>query len=181
VVPESVTGFITNGTAGTKPMISGEVSWGSYASNGMANTGRFESQRVSRSRFPFLEFRVAGDLGEPGLSLNLIELSSGKTTSVKPLHARGNNWQSCQVRAPRGEFKIIASDESASGWFAFQAPREMGWLSWAAGRLASIGGSLFWAGLALYATGVVFAFRPRFGSDSVYRSPNREKPPTATS
>jgi hypothetical protein len=181
VEPESVTGFVTNGAERARPRIQGEVAWSSHTTEGAANKGRFESQPVSKSRFPFLEFRVAGDLDKPGLSLTLVDLGSGKTTSVKPVKALGNNWQTCRVRAPHGDFKIIAVDESSSGWFAFQAPREMGWLSWAAGRLASVGGSLFWAGLALYITCVVLAFRPRLRGDSLYQSPNREKPPTATS
>lgn len=176
VVPESVTGFVTNGSAQAKPRIPGEVSWGSYTSNGRANAGRFESQRISRSRFPFLEFRVAGDLDKPGLSLTLVDLGSGKTASVKPLKALGDNWQTCRVRAPQGDFKIIAVDESSSEWFAFQAPREVGWLSWAAEGLAAFGGCLFLAGLAVYVAGVVLAFRSRLGGNSFNRALNGEIP-----
>jgi hypothetical protein len=104
-----------------------------------------------------------------------MDLSSGKLTSVKPLKAPGDDWRTCRVRAPHGDFKIIAVDESSSGtgWFAFQAPREVGWLSWAAGELASFGGSLFLAGLSLFVAGVVFAFCCRPGGDAFYRSPNR--------
>jgi hypothetical protein len=159
LVPESVTGFVTNGAAGAKPRIPGEVSWGSYTKDGAATKGRFESLPVSRSRLPFLEFRVAGDLGKPGLSLTLSDLSSGKTTAIKPRQAPGGNWQSYQVKAPHGDFKVIASDESDSGWFAFQAPREVGWLSWAAARLVSFGATLFFTGLGIYLVGVAFAFR----------------------
>jgi hypothetical protein len=175
VVPEKVTGFVTNGAAHVKPRIPGEVFWSSYTNEGAATKGRFESLPVSRTRLPFLEFRVAGDLGQPGLSLTLMDLSSGKLTSVKPLKAPGDDWRTCRVRAPHGDFKIIAVDESSSGtgWFAFQAPREVGWLSWAAGELASFGGSLFLAGLSLFVAGVVFAFCCRPGGDAFYRSPNR--------
>lgn len=165
MVPESVTGFVTNGAAGAKPRIPGEVAWGSYTAEGKANKGRFESLPISRSRLPFLEIRVAGDLGQPGLSLTLIDLSSGKTTSVVPLKALGDNWRTCRVRAPQGDFKIVAIDNSASGWFAFQAPREVGWLSWAAVRLASFGGRLFFLGLALYVTGVAIVLRSHMGVD----------------
>ena len=174
VVPDNVTGFITNGTARTKPNIPGEVTWSSYTNEGAANKGRFESLPVSRGRLPFLEFRVAGDLGQPGLSLTLIDLSSGKTTSVKPLKALGDNWRTFQVRAPHGDFKIIAVDESSNGWFAFQAPREVGWLSWAAEGLASFGGSLFLGGLALYVASVVLAFRLLLSGDSLHRAPDGE-------
>jgi hypothetical protein len=119
---------------------------------------------------------VAGDLGQPGLSLSLIELDSGKATSVMPLKALGNNWQTCRVRAPHGDFRIIAIDESDSGWFAFQAPREVGWLSWAAVRVASFGGTLFFVGLALYVAGVAFAFRLCRGGGFRRRASNAEKP-----
>jgi hypothetical protein len=163
VVPESVTGFVTNGAAGAKPRIPGEISWGSCTSEGAASKGRFESLPISRSKLPFLEFRVAGDLGQPGLSLTLFDLSSGKTTSVRPIKVPGNNWQICRVRAPRGDFKIIAIDESDKGWFAFQAPREVGWLSWTAVRVAAFGGKLFFAGLGLYVVGVAFTFRRHMG------------------
>jgi hypothetical protein len=159
LVPESVTGFVTNGAAGAKPKIPGEVSWGSYTKDGLATKGQFESMSISRSKLPFLEFRAAGDLGKPGLSLTLIDLTSGKTTAVKPRQAPGDNWRSYQVRAPHGRFKIIARDESDSGWFAFQAPREVGWLSWAAARLAALGGSVFFTGLGIYLFSVAFVFR----------------------
>ena len=165
VVPESAAGFVTNGIPRVKPRIPGEVSWGSYTADGPRNQGRFESLPVAKSKLPFLEFRVAGDLGNPGLSLSLLDLSSGKTTAVKPRQTPGDHWQSCRVRAPRGDFKIIASDQSDSGWFAFQAPREVGWLSWTAVRLTSFGGGLFLAGLGIYLVGLVFVFRSRAGAE----------------
>jgi len=53
----------------------------------------------------------------------------------------------------------VASDESDTGWFAFQAPREVAWLSWGSARLASFGGELFWAGLGIYLLGLALVFR----------------------
>ena len=159
LVPDQVTGFLTNGAAGARPRIPGEVSWGSCAKDGAATKGRFESLPIRSSNRPFLEFRVAGDLGQPGLSLTLVELGSGKTTAVKPCQVPGERWQSCQVRAPHGDFKVVASDESDTGWFAFQAPREVAWLSWGSARLASFGGELFWAGLGIYLLGLALVFR----------------------
>ena len=180
MVPASVTGFVTNGAAGTRPAIPGEVSWGSWTGDGRANTGRFESQPVSKSRLPFLEFRVAGDLGQPGLSLTLVDLSSGKRTPIKPLKAPDKNWETCRIKAPAGDFKIIAIDESDKGWFAFQAPREVGWLSWIAEKVSSLGGWLFFVGLALYATGLAFALRCHAGVDLVQQVQNAEEPAKAS-
>lgn len=174
-------GFVTNGFRLARREQPTEISWGSFTEDGAAAKGRFESLPIPRSKLPFLEFRVAGNLGKPGLSLNVVELNSGKTTSVKPPQVPGDNWQSCQVRAPNGDFKLVASDESDSGWFAFQAPREVGWLSWAAARLASFGGSIFLTGLGLYFFGLASVFRSRRGGNSQEQGPNGEKPPPVTS
>jgi hypothetical protein len=163
VLPESVSGFVTNGPFHPKPRIAGEVFWSSYTADGATNKGRFESLPVSRSRFPFLEFRVAGDLGKPGLSVTLLDLNSGRTTAVKPGRPPGSTWQTCRVRAPQGDFKIIAIDESSTGWFAFQAPREVAWLSWVAARVASFGSGVFIAGAMLYLVGVASTVRFRAG------------------
>ena len=181
LLPDRVAGFVTNGAAGAKPRIPGEVSWGSYTKDGAATKGWFESLPIRQSKLPFLEFQVAGDLGQPGLSLTLVDLSSGKTTAVKPRQAPGGNWCSYQVRAPQGDFKVVASDESENGWFAFQGPREVAWLSWGVARLASYGGSIFVAGLGLYFIGLASAFHPRRGGDSKERGLNGEKPPPVTS
>jgi hypothetical protein len=163
VAPEHVVGFVTNAPPSSKPRIVGEVIWTSSTAGGTTNKGRFESRPMTRARFPFLEFRIAGDLGKPGLSLSLLELGSGKTIAVKPDRPPGHTWQTCRVRAPRGDFKLIAVDESSSGWFAFQPPRELAGLSWAADGLAAAGGFLFMLGVALYGMGVVLALGSRNG------------------
>ena len=64
--------------------------------------------------------------------------------------------------------KIIAVDESTSGWFAFQPPRELARLSWAVDQVVSFGVPLFSMGLALYAAGLLYALRgrKRAGPDS---------------
>jgi len=170
LVPLHNHGFATNGAARARPRIPGEVSWGSDTEAGAAATGSFESAPIPASKRPFLEFRVAGDLGKPGLSLAVVELSSGQTRAVQPRPAPGNNWRTCQVRAPRGAFKVVARDASANGWFAFQAPREVGGLSWAAARLASLGGGLFFAGLGLGLLGIVGGGRFHSSADSSRRA-----------
>jgi hypothetical protein len=153
VRPASVTGFWTNVEVPAGPAVPGETAWSSFAPSGVgaAATGRFESQPIPAPKLAYLEFRVAGDMGQPGLSLKLTELKSGKTTEIMPRKPPGGNWESCQVKAPAGEFKIIASDESGSGWLAFQPPREMGWLSRLSERLIAVGKWVFFAGLAVYA------------------------------
>ena len=153
ILPASVAGFLTNGEVPARPAMPGETAWSSFGPSGVggAATGRFESQPIPAPKLPYLEIRVAGDLGQPGLSLLLIELNSGKKTEIKPRTPPGENWQSYQVRAPVGEFKIIASDESSTGWLAFQPPREVGGLSWLSARLMALGKWVFFAGLTVYA------------------------------
>jgi hypothetical protein len=163
VLPASVTGFVTNVDVPARPTVPGETAWSSFAPSGggAAAKGRFESQPMPAPKLAFLEFRVAGDLGQPGLSLKLTELKSGNTTEIKPCTPPGENWQSYQVKAPAGEFKIIASDESSTGWFAFQPPRVVGWLSWLSARLMASGKSLFFTGLAFYAAVIAWMIADR--------------------
>jgi hypothetical protein len=43
-----------------------------------------------------------------------------------------------QVKAPDGEFKVVARDDSDTKWFAFKEPREMGrWSFWTLRLLAA--------------------------------------------
>ena len=123
---------------------------------------------------------MAGDLGQRGLSLTLIDLSSGKRTAVKPRQPPDKTGNLPSQSAP-GRFQDHCPHESDRGWFAFQAPRELGWLSWAAAGLASYGGSLFFTGLGIYLVGVVFTCRFCLGSESRLRAPNGEKLPTSNS
>jgi len=163
VRPASVTGFWTNVDVPARPAVPGETAWSSFAPSGVgaAATGRFESQPIPAPKLAYLEFRVAGDVGQPGLSLKLTELKSGKTTEIKPPEPPGGNWQSYQVKAPDGEFKIIASDESSTGWLAFQPPREMGWLSRLSELLMALGKWVFFAGLAVYAAVIALVIAER--------------------
>jgi hypothetical protein len=110
----------------------------------------FESLPVRKSRLPYLEISVAGDLGEKNLSLELIELASGKRTLVKPSQVAGNKWLDCYVKAPASAFKIVAGDASETGWFAFKAPREVGRLSFRAVQMLSVWAYLLFAGLGLF-------------------------------
>jgi hypothetical protein len=150
MTPSSVTGFTTNGVVPVKPNIAGETVWCSDTGQGSSSQGRFESQPIAPGKYPWLEFRVAGELGEPGLSLSLVELHSGRITPIRPRTVPGRKWVNCRVPAPAGEFKVVASHESSSGWFAFQAPREVGSLSNLAVRMIGAGKYLVFAGTALF-------------------------------
>jgi len=77
-----------------------------------------------------------------------MELKSGKNFEVKPPRTPGGKWANVYVKAPAGEFKIIARDESTRGWFAFKAPREMGRFSFWAMEMIAIGKYILAAGFA---------------------------------
>jgi hypothetical protein len=133
LVPAQITSnaFVRNGWLLATADAFTETSWGSYSAQKVAARGTFESQPVRRSALPYLEIPVAGDLGAEGLSLELVELNSGKITEVRPSAPPGGEWLNVQVKAPVGEFKVVAQDDSDTKWFAFKEPREMGrWSYW---------------------------------------------------
>lgn len=78
-----------NGFRLAKPEPPTEVAWGSCLARGAAAMGRFESKPIRKSRLPCLEIPVAGYLAETNLSLELIDLASGKRTRVRPSQIAG--------------------------------------------------------------------------------------------
>jgi hypothetical protein len=148
--PGATQGFVTNGCQLARSEPRTEVSWGSCSAQGPAGTGTFESLPIRKSRFPYLEIPVAGDLGARNLSLELVDLATGRRSPVTPSGIPGRKWLNCYVKAPAGEFKIVARDNSDTGWFAFKPPREVGRLSvWAIDALSTWKYLLF-AGLGLF-------------------------------
>ena len=130
VVPaDTNSAFVANGWQLNIPDPPTEKSWGSFSAQGAKARGIFESLPVRKSALPYLEIPVAGDLGKPSLSLTLVDTATGKNIPVVPPQIPGGNWLNVQVYAPAGEFKIIARDDSDTGWFAFKEPRELGRLS----------------------------------------------------
>jgi hypothetical protein len=121
--------FVTNGYSLRTNDPPTERSWGSFSGAGASAQGEFESLPIAASTLPYLEIPVAGDLGEPGLTLELVELGTEKVTRVNPFTTPGKRWANAYVKAPAGEFKIVARDQSETKWFAFKAPRETGRLS----------------------------------------------------
>jgi hypothetical protein len=122
--------FALNGCLLAQPEPPYEQCWGSFTGVGARARGKFESQPIKPSKLPYLEIPVAGDLGAPGLELQLVESSTGKITSINPPHAPGGRWTNIHVKSPAGEFKLLARDDSDTAWFAFKDPREMGRLSY---------------------------------------------------
>jgi hypothetical protein len=153
--------FIPNDWHLNKPDPPTEVSWGSFSQNGGGSRGQFESLPIQPATLPYLEIPVAGDLGEPGLSLELVDVASGKKFPVAPPAVPGGRWLNAYVPAPQGEFKLVAVDDTDTAWFAFKEPREVGHLSYWAMRTAEAWKYFLAAGLALLVVNLVTFFVPR--------------------
>lgn len=152
-------GFVRNGFAMSEAEPPTEISWGSYAADRAKGRGQFQSLPVKKSSLPFLEIPIAGDLGEAGLSLELVDRASGQTTEIKPPHHAGGRWLNVYVKAPAGDFKVIARDESETGWFAFKEPRETGRLSLWAVRVLAAWKAILAAGLGCLVLSVALMVR----------------------
>jgi hypothetical protein len=151
--------FIHNGWQLDRPDGATEKSWGSYSLENISTPRSFESLPVKKSAMPYLEIPVAGDLGEPGLSLELVDMANGRRTRINPTRPPGGHWVNIQVPAPEGEFKIVARDENQTKWFAFKEPREMGRLSYWALRISAAWRFFIIAGLPCLIIGLVKLFR----------------------
>ena len=155
VTPKDATAsaFVPGGAKLDQPDPKFEFCLGSYSTSGASVTGTFESAPMTSS-LPYLEIPVAGNLGTPGLSLQLVELDSGKTHDIKPAHEPGGTWMNVDVKAPSGKFKLVARDESSTGWFAFRPPGEMGRLSFWAQRIVGTARYFFAAGFLSLAAAI---------------------------
>ncbi|EEF60138.1 hypothetical protein [Pedosphaera parvula] len=153
--------FVHNGWKLAEPDAPTERSWGSYSVAGANVPRSFKSLPIKKSTLSYLEIPVAGDLGEAGLSLQLVDMASGKTIDIKPTRKAGGRWLNIQVAAPDGEFEIVARDESETKWFAFKEPREMGRFSYLATKVSAAWGYFVIAGLACLIFSLVKLFADR--------------------
>jgi hypothetical protein len=131
--------FIPNGCPLAPPPFPADACWGSWsAAPAPKARGSSKSLPIEASALPYLEIQVAGGLGAPGLSLTLIDSVTGDAKVIEPQAPPGNQWLPVHIKAPAHAFYIVARDDSDSSWFAFQAPRELGRLSyWTARTLAA--------------------------------------------
>jgi hypothetical protein len=120
-------GFSVNGLPPSFTRPKGPGAYGSYGPTGNANTARMSSV-VLHSRFSFLQFSVAGDLGSEEIDLQL-QASDGSLTPLLPSSSPANAWKQVTAAAPAGGFSLRAEDASSKRWLAFTPPVEMGRLS----------------------------------------------------
>jgi len=117
----------------------------------------WRSARQAASSLPVLRFRIAGDLGRPGHALSLVVKSAAGEIAVEPDAAPGVRWKTVNVVRPPGEWWLEVRDADPDGWFAFSGPFEVGRWSWLAQKLTHLSFAVILAGLALVATGTLFA------------------------
>ncbi|MBL9213602.1 MAG: hypothetical protein JNL92_24265 [Opitutaceae bacterium] len=118
------------------------LTWGSFGPDGLAGQGVWQSQPLT-SRFPWLKFETAGDVGPPynhAVSLALHDAATGvKVAEVFPTRRPHDTWRAAYVRTPEKPFVVVATDRSAGGWVAFSGPVEMGGASYWAWRATKHG------------------------------------------
>ncbi|MEO6244582.1 MAG: hypothetical protein ABIQ12_04025 [Opitutaceae bacterium] len=128
--------------------LDGSKSWGSF-STGAGVTGTWKSHPITAGNFGWLKFETAGDLGQAGVSLVLLDAQTGATlTTIKPTKIPGDRWRAAYVRTPRTPFIVAASDTAAAPWLAFSPPVEMGAGSYWAWQAVKHGWHLVWLALA---------------------------------
>ncbi len=119
---------------------------GAQHAKGTYKSEEFESKRS------YLIFPTLGFLGREELSLQLVEVDSGSIISVIPRDTSAksaDSWASQVVKVPEGKYRIIASDQSDTLWFAFAAPRSMGKLSYLVRRILKKGEYIWQLGVLL--------------------------------
>jgi hypothetical protein len=103
--------------------------WDSYGPQRARSKGTFRSAPVRCEAFPYVRFEVAGSLGDAGMRLSLEDTVTGSETIVKPPLGTGSGWIATSVRCPEHPFAVVATDDSATGWFSFRQPAEAAWAS----------------------------------------------------
>ncbi len=101
------------------------VTWGSFGT-AAGGSSTWRSRPLSVRRPGWLKFVVAGELGEPGLALELRDpRTDALLATVQPDRVPGETWRPAYVRTPDRPFVIAATRADPSRWFAFSEPAEM--------------------------------------------------------
>jgi len=131
-------GFNPNGLPDSFPRAQGRGVYGSYEfGRGNDNTAR-KSANGLHSRFPYLLFYVAGDMGQEGITLALQAADGTAPRLIGSGSAASASWREVVVATPANDFSVQARDESHAHWFAFTPPLELGRLSAWTHRLLEI-------------------------------------------
>jgi hypothetical protein len=143
--PEGAESEAQRGVSPSTPLLPDRVTWGSFGAQGGADWSSAELKAHSG----WLNFHVAGHLGEPGVTLELRDAVTGEVLSVvAPGEIAGDSWHSIYAPAPEAPFVVVAHTPGGGQWMAFSEPVEAGamsvWAAWAVRRgllVAEIGGA----------------------------------------
>jgi hypothetical protein len=131
-----------DGLSPATPPLASRPTWGSFRGADDTTPATFSSASLTAPLGGWLQFNTAGDLGNPGIILELRDARTGGVlTEIAPSRAPHDSWQAVYVRAPDVPFVVHAEDRDVAGWLAFSGPVEMGkwsYLAWQAGRAARI-------------------------------------------
>ncbi len=157
-----------HGLSPATPPLASRKTWGSFDENGAATTGEWQSATLTASVGGWLKIETAGQLGEPGLALELHDARTGALIeTVQPNKISGDHWRGAYVRAPRQPFTLVARDSDPKRWLAFSAPVEMGSLSFLAWQTAKNAWWLVYGSMAAAAGLGAFAWSRQRGPASV--------------
>ncbi|HEX8076445.1 MAG TPA: hypothetical protein VF511_01415 [Chthoniobacterales bacterium] len=127
-----------------------EPGWGSYSAQAEATRGSMVTELFG-TNFPYLQLDVGGGL-DNDRSL-VVEENDGRRP-VKWLERYSNDdnhpdWRLAYVHVHTPAVRLEARDNSATTWFAFHGPREMGPLSFFSYRFVQTGKALCFWGISL--------------------------------
>jgi hypothetical protein len=114
----------------------------------MTGTGSWTSMEL-RASTGWWAIQVAGGLGAPGASLDIVAKKDGRILgSVAPSKLARESWRTAYVKAPAESAVFVARTAGPADWFAFSEPVEMTTLSYWLWALAKQGRWLLAGGLA---------------------------------
>ena len=129
-----------HGLAPATPPLPSRPTWGSFNATGAAATGEWTSAPLTAPLGGWLVFETAGQIGEPGVALELRDAQThALLADVRPSKVPRNVWRAAYVRAPREPFVVVARDGDTQRWLAFSAPAEMSSLSYLGWQAAKNG------------------------------------------
>ncbi len=136
--------------------------YGTWGKEGNGHVARFVSESIE-AQGTTISTLVSGYLGQPGLSLYLEDVESGKRVSILPDKETVKSWEIVRVEIPGPTYRLIAEDTATgdAGWFAFTDPVELGRFRWLTELLTRNGERLTVFGIFLFIAGILVFPRRR--------------------
>lgn len=170
ILPFSIRAPLESGSSGSEagfningiPVVQGAAPdlpvVGSWTPHERSTAVRWESAPLT-SKAALLAFFVAGEINPPATNLFFETADGEKTTSLQGITVSHERWRRVNFPNPRGEFRIVATDDDPNHWLAFSAPVELARGSWLTAKIIRIGPWLVFSGwtLLIGALLVIFA------------------------